>query len=276
MLPADFNGDGKEDVVGVYDHGDGLVSMWKFLSDGTNFSAPTRAYDGCANCWEFSRSQMVPADVNGDGKDEVVGVYDYGNGFIRMWNFLSDGNKFSTVQQSYRGCSGCWQLSRSRMLAADVNGDGKDDIVGAYDYGTGIMGVWVFLSNGASFAPGQLWYRGCANCWELGRSEIVPADVNGDGKDDIVGVYDYGGGYIRMWNFVSDGASFSTVQQSYRGCSKCWYLSQSRMLAVDVDGDGKSDIVAPSGVIDQSVPYQVVRYTDPGWETEDVNLPGQK
>ena len=244
MLPADFNGDGKEDVVGVYDHGDGLFSMWTFRSDGTNFSVPTRAYNGCPNCWDLGRSQMVPADVNGDGKDDVVGVYDYGGGLIRMWNYLSDGNEFYTMEQSYRGCSGCWNLSQSRMLAADVNGDGKDDIVGAYDYGTGIMGIWVFLSNGTGFSAGQRWYRSCDRCWELGHSEFVPADVNGDGKDDVVIVYDYGNGFIRVWNFVSDGNGFSTVQQSYLGCNKCWYMSRSQMVAADVNGDGKSDIVA--------------------------------
>jgi len=243
MLPADFNGDGKQDVVGVYDHGDGLISMWAFRSDGTDFSLPTRAYNGCRKCWDLSRSQMVPADVNGDGRDEVIGVYDYG-GSIRMWKFASDGNTFAAPTLTYRSCDGCWSLSQSRMLAADVNGDGKDDMLSAYDYGNGTMGIWAFLSNGTGFFPPQLWHRSCTRCWELGQSELLPADVNGDGKDDLVIVYDYGDGYIRMWNFLSNGGGFSPMRQSYRGCTNCWYMDRSQMTVAEVNGDGKSDIVA--------------------------------
>ena len=41
-------------------------------------------------------------------------------------------------------------LSRSQMMAADTNYDNKSDIVGAFDYGSGVMGMWHFI-NGDSF-----------------------------------------------------------------------------------------------------------------------------
>ncbi len=71
---------------------------------------------GCADCWDLGRSQMLAADVNGDGRDDIVGVYDYGGGLMGMWNFVSDGTNFSTLFQSNSGCKGCWELSRSRIL----------------------------------------------------------------------------------------------------------------------------------------------------------------
>jgi hypothetical protein len=242
MVAADVNGDGKDDIVGIYDYGGGKMRMWSFISNGSEFSSVYGSNNGCRGCWELSRSQMVAADVNGDGKDDIVGIYDYGGGKMRMWSFISDGTDFSSVHRSYTGCGGCWELSRAQMLAADVNGDGLDDIVGIYDYGGGLMRMWSFISDGTNFSVAS-FYTSCSSCWQLGRSQMVAADVNGDGKDDIVGAYDYGGGLMRMWNFVSDGTSFSTVSQSFTACGGCWHLSRSRMVVADVNGDGKDDIV---------------------------------
>jgi hypothetical protein len=86
--------------------------MWSFISDGASFSKGV--FYGCASCWDLSRSQMVPADVNGDGKDDIVGIYGYGGGKMRMWSFISDGTSFSK-SLSY-SCGGCWDLSRSQMV----------------------------------------------------------------------------------------------------------------------------------------------------------------
>ncbi|HLB26578.1 MAG TPA: FG-GAP-like repeat-containing protein [Dehalococcoidia bacterium] len=243
MRTADVNGDGKADVVGIADNGGGLMRFWNFVSNGTDFSSVRRSYSGCSDCWELGQSQMLVADVNGDGKDDIVGVYDYGDGTMGMWNFISNGTSFATVRRSYTGCNGCWDLGQSRMLAADVNGDGKDDIVGIYDYGEGNMTLWNFISDGSTFTKPYRSFRGCPGCWQLGSSQMVAADVTGDEKDDIVGIYDYGGGVIRMWNFASDGIAFRAARQSYQGCDNCWNLSQSLMLGGDLNGDGKDDVL---------------------------------
>ena len=243
MLAADVNGGGKDDIVGIYDYGDGVISMWSFISNGADFTTAHRSYLGCSGCWDLSRSQILAADVNGDGKDDIIGIYSYGGGKIRMWNFISNGTDFADVHKSFEGCAACWQLSRSQVVAADVNRDGKTDIVGAYDYGGSRMGMWDFISNGTDFSTATRSYTGCSGCWDLSRTRMVAADVNADNKDDVIGIYDYGDATMGMWDFITDGNSFYSVQQSYMGCQGCWDLNLSQMVAADVNRDNQTDIV---------------------------------
>ncbi len=204
MRAADVNGDGKDDVVGAYDYGGGLMKMWGFISDGSRFRTVSRFYASCAGCWQLASSQMTTTDVNGDGKDDIVVAYDYGGGTMSLWNFVSNGAAFDPVKRAYSGCAGCWDLSHSQMVGADLNADGKGDIVGIYDYGAGVMGMWSFIGNGSGYAPGRS-YSGCGGCWTLSQAQMVVGDVNADGKSDVVGAYDYGANEMGMWHFINDG-----------------------------------------------------------------------
>ncbi|MCZ8358823.1 MAG: FG-GAP-like repeat-containing protein, partial [Microcystis sp. LE19-388.1G] len=115
---------------------------------------------------------------------------------------------FNLAQLAYRGIftvgDGGWsnQNTYPRYLA-DVNGDGKADIVGFAHHG-----VYVALANGnGTFGTAQLAYRGIFTVGDGGWSnqDTYPrylADVNGDGKADIVGFAHHG-----VYTSISDVAN---------------------------------------------------------------------
>jgi thermitase len=242
MVPADVNGDGHKDMVGIYDYGGGLMKMWAFLFNGTTVTSVKIIYSGCSGCWYLHRSQFVATDVNGDGKDDLVGAYDSGGGLMKMWSFISNGSIISSVYTSYTGCGGCWNLNSSQMFGGDINRDGRGDVIGVYDYGNSTMGMWAFRSNGSTFTSVSKVYSGCGGCWNVGSSQFVSADVNGDGRGDMVGIYNYGGSNMGMWSFLSNGSTLAATN-SLPQCSGCWNLGGSQMMAADVNGDGRDDVL---------------------------------
>jgi hypothetical protein len=172
---ADFNGDGKPDVV-TANHFSNNVTVLLGNDTGTfpTFPVPPTLAVGSQ---VFS---VALADVNGDGRPDLITANKYTND---VSVFLNNGDgTFQTAQNFAAGYGPVW------VAVADVNGDGKPDLVvanqGTFDPNTGNfgpVGVSVLLGNGdGSFQP--------AKSFPVGQfpTEVLIADVNGDGKPDLV------------------------------------------------------------------------------------------
>jgi len=180
-MMVDVDGDGRADVVGFASDG-----VYVSLSTGTQFAARQKWVSGYGTSYGWTDQNTVPrmmVDVNGDGKADVVGFASDG-----VYVSLSTGTGFTAPQKwvSGYGTNSGWtgQNTLPRMMV-DVNGDGKDDVVGfASD------GVYVSLSTGTQFTAQQKWVSGYGTNAGWTDQNSLPrmmVDVNGDGKDDVVG-----------------------------------------------------------------------------------------
>jgi hypothetical protein len=201
MVSGDFNGDGKLDLVVA-----GAV-IKIFLGKGNG------AFD--AGSVINVRATGLPAvgDFNGDGKLDLAFPF-YSSVSVLLGN--GDGTFQSPVvyQVSYSG---------NAAIAADVNGDGKLDIV--------TSGISVLLGNG----DGTFTNAGGVNLSNGDGAPLYAGDFNGDGKLDVA-VPAQGSVYLVLGN--GDGTFQSPTQVIGDGVAQ--------PVVADFNEDGKLDLAGMS------------------------------
>src|ERR1022692_4299000 len=169
LAVADMNGDGRPDVVVVNYYS---YSVDVLLGNGNGTFQPAVAYRAGG-----TPSSVALADVNGDGKPDIV-VGNNGNVGV----LLGNGNgTFQPVVTHPSGGEGQW--FQTPVAIADVNGDGKPDIVLANSGAvSGPSNVGVLLGNGdGTFQPVVTYGSG-----GFTPDSVAVADVSGDGRLDIL------------------------------------------------------------------------------------------
>ena len=243
VAAVDINGDGKADLVvanetardGNWADG-GVASVLLGNGDGTFQPAVSYASG------DFNGTSVVVADVDGDGRADVVMAsgcvdnYSCVTGGVSV--FLSNGD--GTLRGAVEYDSDAW--TSYSVATADVDGDGKLDLLvtsqcnsqGSCSNGS----VSVLLGNGnGTFQPAVAYNSG-----GLYAFSIVSADVNGDGKLDLLvgnscADNNCTTGSVSVLLGNGDGTFQTAVSYGTAGIN-------SYSLAIgDVNGDGKQDLM---------------------------------
>jgi hypothetical protein len=207
---ADFNGDGKADLVinNVQSH---TVSVLLGQGDGT-FAAPLVSAAGEWFAWT-----LAVADFNRDGKPDLV-VANNGSHQISILLGKGDGMFQPPVQYGVGTNPG-------RVAVADFDGDGKPDLAVGNNGGN----VSILLGHGDGTFRDAVNYAIGASC-----SGLVIADFDRDGRPDLA-VAD-GRGRIALLRGHGDGTFQDAVFHDAG--------TNSLALAVDdFNNDGKPDLV---------------------------------
>ena len=177
-------------------------------------------------------------DVDGDGQDDLLSFQNAGAGSVLV--SLAEAGSFWAKAQWASGFCGAGH----HCMAADVDGDGKTDIIDVNQTFWSPNSIRVALSQGKN---GQPWSGGSFGTSQLATTAKCPAlslcsfvDVTGDKKADLVTV-DLGGAITVFPSTTAvGGAPTFGAAQSWGALS----LTPSPLIRYgDVDGDGKSDMI---------------------------------
>jgi hypothetical protein len=204
---GDFNGDHKNDLV-VTNSASGSFTLLMSSGNG-QFRSHKIAVPGDLV------SGATVADFNGDGKLDVAVIVALPADNDGVVVLLGNGDGTFGAPQTFAVDPGATSL-----IAADVNGDGKKDLV----VGT-LAGVDVLMGKGdGTFGPAQ--------ALPVGQGLVAAADLDGDGKDDLI-----------VW---SGGQGVDVYMGGASGLSGPTALALpgqvSAILTGDFNGDGKQDL----------------------------------
>ncbi|MET7288132.1 VCBS repeat-containing protein, partial [Streptomyces sp. NPDC005573] len=166
LAVGDFNGDGKDDLVGTETS---TGKLWLYKGTGSGLSARTEIGTGGWN----GMSNVFVGDFNGDGKDDL-GASEDSTG--KLWLYKGTGTGTLTARTEIG--SGGWNGMNKVTSPGDMNGDGKDDVV-ATETSTGKL--WLYKGTGSGLAARTEIGTGGWN----GISDYAGADFTGDGIGDL-------------------------------------------------------------------------------------------
>lgn len=232
----DVTGDGAADIVGINDWGVYVApSVYNGQLDQWSFGAKQLWLRGFSSTtgWNGNRDVRLVTDINSDGLADLVGFKDDG-----VYVSMSNGARFSTPQKvsDQFGANLGWQMNHVRTVA-NLNGDRYADLIGI-----GPSGVQVALGNGAGFQTATMWSTkfGDTDGWDGSKDVRLIGDVDGDGRDDVVGI---NGDHVYVAH--NNGAGFDTPEAITDDFTKVkgWDVAKHPRFLGDVDGDGQLELV---------------------------------
>lgn len=207
LYPADVDGDGKTDFL-RQEHGfwndDPANNLHVYLSQGNGEFTQVIPHEIFPDGWDWFQHGMpydggaavIPGDFNGDGKSDFVRL-EHGewaddlNGSFQV--MFSKGNgSFEVVQPADPQHQTLMHGSYITLTPADFNGDGKTDLLrrGTSDWHPEMpLSVWLSKGDGTfeKLIPPdqQIWQNPYYSSY-LPNVNVFPADVDGDGKSDLL------------------------------------------------------------------------------------------
>jgi Salmonella virulence plasmid 65kDa B protein/FG-GAP-like repeat/Insecticide toxin TcdB middle/N-terminal region len=254
LAQGDIDGDGRSDLIASNVDGTGsilTVAVMRSKGDGNYFGPDYWQIQGQQGA--FSAAQTALADVDGDGRADLIVYFRDPSGF-HAYVALSNGQTFSPSLQSWvSGNLAHWTDDSAALWLwnfgfIDIDGDGRADLIAysvplkaSFGGGATLKSYTALATGGGNFGPAI--YNAFAINSEVGSAvTALLADVNGDGRTDLI-VNAMGPSGWRVFSALSNGDG-TFAMPNPAGSLYAFNAQGWSATAGDLNGDGRADLLA--------------------------------
>jgi len=184
LAPADIDRDGDTDIV--------IGGIW-FENPGRSDAAWTQHQ--YTKAWTWADAKVATGDLSGDGRpDVVVAPAEYQGGSYRLAWYECPADP-RAADWPERIIDQPLESVMHSLAVADMDADGRQDVITARMHqGAAPREVCIYLNPG----NGGTWRKVVLS--EKGSHDILVADLDGDGRPDVMGA-NHGGPYqpVELW-----------------------------------------------------------------------------
>jgi hypothetical protein len=230
VVAGNFSGDGRKAVLIAYQYDNLQMRIHYFESTGSGFAfgGTQGAYDSGTAQFDLSLARFaVGRFTRTGGPDQLAALYQSPNAKARLLLFDPGPNGLAFTNNVYETNEGEYDLSRASIAAADLTGDGKDDLVAVYGDADGSAKVQVFDSS-SSFRPANGfagWATLPAGSSCAGATAVVLGDWNGDRRIDADAIAPADGLQVRSNVLRNMGGGFKVTSTSEAVVCPRWPLT---------------------------------------------------
>lgn len=199
-LLGDVNGDGIPDLLVFWQEAPNVHKVvWLGQQDGTfPTTATTHEIEpgfGQPYNW-YGASKVFLTDVNADGRMDITWAWNFSAGNMgpgrSVWVSKGDGtfgNKVVTTEEVIPDFAANFCNQRVQFISLDINGDNRSDLMLTCSYLNNQHFVtWITKPDGSlpETYTSKTLYTGYDLTLMTNSRAFLPADVNGDGKSDLL------------------------------------------------------------------------------------------
>ncbi len=248
VMMGDVNGNGMQDLIYNHLSANSNQTVVAFSNGDGTFTMGSPTSHSATPPYSWSQYEVRTGDFNNNGMVDLVWnrVDGTNTSFIAISN--GDGT-FEEMPLTHAGASG-WD-SRYQFEVGNVTGQNGDDLI--WNRHFDINRTYVGLSNGdgtfgddnlikASFGTDNNDH-GTSDGWRTTLHRFTVADVNGNGRDDLIW-YRYGQENHRVWIAQSSGTEPGSMFEPHYNFNRsacCW--DDYKMMTGNITGNAGADLV---------------------------------
>lgn len=200
-------------------------------------------------------TSVFPADVDGDGDFDLIGT-SVQTGEVCWWEKVDEAatewNRHA-IDSLFTGASSVW--------AADIEGDGDMDVLGASKTQFDTFDITLWMNEDGL---GQSWSARIIDGAFDGAKSVCTGDVDGDGDLDVLGAAAYVD-EIAWWENMDGSATVWTKHTIGGSFDGAWSVH-----AADMDSDGDLDVIGTAYYLDAVALWTNTDGTGTSWTMQDI------